>query len=151
QAIVSTVFGAAATANLTAVALQEMNFWIGFYTANPIAVHIPNPTADQILIAARATTAGDMVGVAIDGNIGTLKGVASSVLIGDGLFLNNEGPATLGGIAEPGTIANPPLLQGSPFQVFTLTIGTDKFTGNGNGDQFNAPLAGNLLDEPTLT
>jgi hypothetical protein len=128
-----------------------MNFWIGFYTAHPNGTGLPNPTADQILIAARSTTAGDMVGVAIDGNIGTLKGVAGSVLIGDGLFLNNEGPATLGGIAEPGTIANPPLLQGSPFQVFTLTIGTDTFHGSGNGDQFNAPLSGVLLDEPTLT
>jgi hypothetical protein len=112
---------------------------------------IPNPTAEQILVAARATAAGDMVGVAIDGNIGTLKTVASSVLIGDGLFLNGQGPATLGGIAEPGTIAIPPLVQGSPFQVFTLTIGTDTFTGSGNGDQFNAPLAGAGGDQPTVT
>jgi hypothetical protein len=153
QAIVSTVFGSAATQNLTTQALAEMNFWIGFYTAHPNGTGLANPTADQILIAARSTTAGDMVGVAIDGNIGTLKTVAGSVLLGDGLFLNNEGPATLGGIAEPGTIAIPPLLQGSPFQVFTLTIGTDTFTGNGNGngDNFNGPLAGAGGGQNTLT
>jgi hypothetical protein len=147
QAIVATVFGAAATSNLAAVALQEMNFWIGFYTANPTGTGLPNPTAEQILVAARATTAGDMVGVAIDGNIGTLKSIADNVLIGDGLHLNGQGPNVLG-VAEPAAVPAT-FLQGQPFNTFVFTEGQDTFVDNSVNAVFSAPLSVN--GNPTLT
>jgi hypothetical protein len=69
----STIFGLASTANLVSVMQNFVSNWKAFYTSAGIPGNA-TPTADQIDLAARGASWGDMVGVALANNLGPLNG-----------------------------------------------------------------------------
>jgi len=149
-AIVNAVFGSAASSNLNAQVNQWIVNWKSFYTANPAAPVIPNPTAAQIDTAARAAAFGDAVDVAINSSVGPLQASEQNVLNNDALFENAQA-VTAYNIAVTTVPQAPPFQGGAQTSnVFTLTTGQDTFAGTGH-DVFNAPLSGILHNQPTLT
>jgi hypothetical protein len=72
-AAATAIFGSAQTVNTTPAILGYVNFLEGFFTANGI-VGVQNPTADQIVIAARAGAWGEGVAIALENNLGGLPG-----------------------------------------------------------------------------
>jgi hypothetical protein len=68
----NTIFGAASTANLVSVMQTFVSNWKAFYTPNGIPGNA-TPTPDQIDLAARGASWGDMVGVALVSDIGPLN------------------------------------------------------------------------------
>ena len=73
SAAINAIFGAAATPNLTAVMDGWVANWKAFYTEHGLPSLIA-PSGDQIDLAARAAAWGDAVGVALDNDLGPLKG-----------------------------------------------------------------------------
>jgi hypothetical protein len=151
-AIVNAVFGSAASSNLNAQVNQWIVNWKSFYTANPAALVIPNPTAAQIDTAARAAAFGDAVDVAINSSVGPLQASEQNVLNNDDLFENAQA-VTAYNIAVTTVPQAPPFQGGAQTSnVFTLTIGQDNIVGTQFGNNvFNAPLAGVFGNQPTLT
>jgi endoglucanase len=80
SAAVKAIFGSAATANLETAMNGWVANWKAFYTANGIP-SIVAPNANQIDLSARAAAWGDAVGVALDNNLGPLKGQAINFLM----------------------------------------------------------------------
>ena len=78
-AAAGTIFGSASTPNLANAIQGFVANWKGFYTSNGIS-GVPNPTADQIDLAARGTAWGDAVGVALGNNLGPLNGQVTNFL-----------------------------------------------------------------------
>jgi hypothetical protein len=79
-AAVNAVFGSAATANLSSVMSGWVASWKAFFTTNGIP-GIHTASADQIDLAARASAWGDAVGVALDNDLGPLKGQTTNFLM----------------------------------------------------------------------
>ena len=69
----NTIFGTASTVNLVNVLEGFVANWKTFYTSYGIPGNA-TPTADQIDLAARGASWGDMVGVALANNLGPLNG-----------------------------------------------------------------------------
>jgi hypothetical protein len=78
-AATNAIFGSAQTANTANALLGYVNFLEGFFTANGI-VGVQNPTADQIVIAARAGAWGEGVAIALENNLGALPGQVTNFL-----------------------------------------------------------------------
>jgi probable HAF family extracellular repeat protein len=64
-AATNAIFGSTQTANTAPAILGYVHFLEGFFTANGV-VGVANPTADQIVIAARAGAWGDAVAIALE-------------------------------------------------------------------------------------
>jgi hypothetical protein len=79
NAAVAAIFGASATTNLDNVMQQFVANWKAFYTANGV-VGIASATPDQIDLAARGASWGDMVGIALANNLGPLSGQVTNFL-----------------------------------------------------------------------
>jgi hypothetical protein len=75
----NTIFGTASTANLINAIDGFVTNWKAFYTSNGIP-GFSNATAAQVDLAARGAAWGDAVGVALDNNLGPLKGQAINFL-----------------------------------------------------------------------
>jgi hypothetical protein len=75
----TTIFESASTQNLVNVLENFVANWKSFYSGSGIP-GIPNPTADQIDLAARAASWGDMVGVALANNLGPLSAEVNNFL-----------------------------------------------------------------------
>jgi hypothetical protein len=73
------IFGAASTPNLVNALDNFVTNWKAFYTSHGIP-GIVNATAAQVDLAARGAAWGDAVGVALDNNLGPLKGQATNFL-----------------------------------------------------------------------
>jgi hypothetical protein len=73
------IFGPASTANLISVMQGFVANWKAFYTSNGVP-GILGATADQIDLAARGAAWGDMVGVALANNLGSLNAQTISFL-----------------------------------------------------------------------
>jgi hypothetical protein len=73
------IFGAASTPNLVNALDNFVTNWKAFYTSHGIP-GIVNATAAQVDLAARGAAWGDAVGVALDNNLGPLKGQAINFL-----------------------------------------------------------------------
>jgi hypothetical protein len=78
-AAATAIFGSAQTANTANALLGYVNFLEGFFTTNGI-VGVQNPTADQIVIAARAGAWGEGVAIALENNLGSLPGQTTNFL-----------------------------------------------------------------------
>ena len=78
-AATNAIFGSAQTANTAPAILGYVHFLEGFFTANGI-VGVQNPTADQIVIAARAGAWGEGVAIALENNLGPLSGQTTNFL-----------------------------------------------------------------------
>ena len=78
-AATNAIFGSAQTANTAPAILGYVHFLEGFFTANGI-VGVQNPTADQIVIAARAGAWGEGVAIALENNLGALPGQVTNFL-----------------------------------------------------------------------
>jgi autotransporter-associated beta strand protein len=78
-AATNAIFGSAQTANTANALLGYVNFLEGFFTANGI-VGVQNPTADQIIVAARAGAWGEGVAIALENNLGSLPGQTTNFL-----------------------------------------------------------------------
>jgi VCBS repeat-containing protein len=78
-AAASAIFGSAETVNTPGAIGGFVSNWKAFYTSNGIP-GIPNPTADQIDLAARGAAWGDAVGVALANNLGPLNTQAINFL-----------------------------------------------------------------------
>jgi hypothetical protein len=78
-AATNAIFGSAQTANTANALLGYVNFLEGFFTANGV-VGVQNPTADQIVIAARAGAWGEGVAIALENNLGALPGQVTNFL-----------------------------------------------------------------------
>ena len=78
-AAATAIFGSAQTSNTANALLGYVNFLEGFFTANGI-VGVQNPTADQIVIAARAGAWGEGVAIALENNLGALPGQVTNFL-----------------------------------------------------------------------
>jgi ELWxxDGT repeat protein len=78
-AATNAIFGSAQTANTANALLGYVHFLEGFFTANGI-VGVQNPTADQIVIAARAGAWGEGVAIALENNLGSLPGQTTNFL-----------------------------------------------------------------------
>lgn len=75
----TTIFGSASTANLISVLQGFISNWEAFFTAHGVP-GLSNPSAAQIDLAARGAAWGDMVGVALANNLGSLNGQATNFL-----------------------------------------------------------------------
>ncbi len=78
-AATNAIFGSAQTANTANALLGYVHFLEGFFAANGI-VGVANPTADQIIIAARAGAWGEGVAIALENNLGSLPGQTTNFL-----------------------------------------------------------------------
>jgi hypothetical protein len=78
-AATNAIFGSAQTANTAPAILGYVHFLEGFFTANGI-VGVQNPTADQIVIAARAGAWGEGIAIALENNLGSLPGQTTNFL-----------------------------------------------------------------------
>jgi hypothetical protein len=72
-AAASSIFGSASTPTLVNAIDNWVSNWKTFYSAHGIPGQV-NPSAAQIDLAARGAAWGDAVGVALDNNLGPLKG-----------------------------------------------------------------------------
>jgi hypothetical protein len=79
-AAVNAIFGSAATANLSSAMSGWVESWKAFFATNGIP-GIHTASADQIDLAARAVAWGDAVGVALDNDLGPLKGQTTNFLM----------------------------------------------------------------------
>ena len=80
SAAASAIFGNSVTTNLVNAIDGYVTNWKAFYTKVDVLPGIPNPTADQIDLAARGAAWGDAVGVALASNIRPLGGVTGEVV-----------------------------------------------------------------------
>ena len=80
SAAVNAIFGASATPNLVSVMTNFVNNWENFFSTNGIP-GIGLASASQIDLAARGAAWGDMVGVALANNIGSLEDQSSGFLL----------------------------------------------------------------------
>ena len=78
-AAATAIFGSAQTANTANALLGYVDFLEGFFTANGI-VGVQNPTADQIVIAARAGAWGEGIAIALENHLGALPGQVTNFL-----------------------------------------------------------------------
>ncbi len=78
-AATNAIFGSAQTANTANALLGYVHFLEGFFTANGI-VGVQNPTAEQIVVAARAGAWGEGVAIALENNLGALPGQVTNFL-----------------------------------------------------------------------
>jgi autotransporter-associated beta strand protein len=78
-AATNAIFGSAQTANTAPAILGYVHFLEGFFTANGI-VGVQNPTADQIVIAARAGAWGEGIAIAEGNNLGPFPGQTTNFL-----------------------------------------------------------------------
>jgi hypothetical protein len=78
-AATNSIFGSAQTANTAPAILGYVHFLEGFFTANGI-VGVQNPTADQIVIAARAGAWGEGIAIALENNLGLYPGQTMNFL-----------------------------------------------------------------------
>ena len=111
-AATNAIFGSAQTANTAPAILGYVHFLEGFFTANGI-VGVQNPTADQIVIAARAGAWGEGVAIALENNLGGLPGLVNSFLndaakgtaIYSAPLTSEPGAAMISGVAITGISA----------------------------------------------
>src|SRR5262249_34900661 len=116
------IFGSAATGNTPIVIQNFVAFWKGFFSANGIS-GIPNPTADQVDLAARGTAWGDAVGIALDNKLGPLYGQTVNFLADAA-----QGMAVYSASLASQKIAAP--FQGStPSALAALSEGSVNLTG----------------------
>jgi hypothetical protein len=73
------IFGAQSTPTLVNFISSHLNYWVNLYTASGLPGN-PNPTADQIDLAARGAAWGDGVGIALVYNVGPLPAQATNFL-----------------------------------------------------------------------
>jgi probable HAF family extracellular repeat protein len=78
-AATNAIFGSAQTANTAPAILGYVHFLEGFFTANGI-VGVQTPTADQIIIAARAGAWGEGIAIAEGNNLGPFPGQTTNFL-----------------------------------------------------------------------
>ncbi len=78
-AAATAIFGSAQTSNTANALLGYVHFLEGFFTANGIS-GVQDPTADQIVIAARAGAWGEGVAIALENNLGALPGQVTNFL-----------------------------------------------------------------------
>jgi hypothetical protein len=78
-AATNAIFGSAQTANTAPALLGYVHFLEGFFTAHGI-VGVANPTADQIVIAARAGAWGEGIAIAEGNNLGPFPGQTTNFL-----------------------------------------------------------------------
>jgi hypothetical protein len=113
-AATNAIFGSAQTANTANALLGYVNFLEGFFTANGI-VGVQNPTADQIVIAARAGAWGEGVAIALENNLGSLPGQTTN-------FLEDAAQGTAIYSASFSSQATPALFQGQPTTSATASV-----------------------------
>jgi hypothetical protein len=78
-AATNAIFGSAQTANTEPAILGYVSFLEGFFTTNGI-VGVQNPTADQIVLAARAGAWGEGIAIALGNNLGPFAGQTTNFL-----------------------------------------------------------------------
>jgi hypothetical protein len=75
----SAIFGSQATADTAIYITSHISYWVNLYTASGLP-GTPNPTANQIDLAARGAVWGEAVGVALANNLGPLVGQPTNFL-----------------------------------------------------------------------
>jgi hypothetical protein len=78
-AATNAIFGSAQTVNTAPAILGYVHFLEGFFTANGI-VGVQNPTANQIVIAARAGAWGEGIAIALENNLGPFAAQTTNFL-----------------------------------------------------------------------
>jgi hypothetical protein len=121
-AAASTIFGSASTPNLVNAIDSWLTNWKGFYTSHGIP-GIANPSAAQIDLAARGAAWGDAVGLAIDNNLGTLKGSAIYYLANAAAHGGAQGSASLA--EHPDTVAGSAPIHDTAVQLTGLAAHVD--------------------------
>jgi hypothetical protein len=120
-AATNSIFGSAQTANTANALLGYVNFLEGFFTVNGI-VGVQNPTADQIVIAARAGAWGEGVAIALENNLGSLPGQTTN-------FLEDAAQGTAVYSASLASQPKPETFQGVTATTTAATASTVQVTG----------------------